>query len=60
MELDTEAFIYETERHPTIWDVASDDYSDGEKNTWEESVNIFICCSHDGVLTGQTISRYIK
>jgi hypothetical protein len=32
------------QRRPTIWDVASDDYSNSEKkkNAWEELVNIFI------------------
>jgi hypothetical protein len=40
MELDIEAFIYEIQQRPTIWDVASDDYSNREKkkNAWEELV----------------------
>ena len=44
MELDIEAFIFEVEQRPAIWDVASGEYSNREKkkNAWEELVNIFI------------------
>jgi hypothetical protein len=31
MEFDSEAFIYEIQWRRTIWDVASDNYSDKEK-----------------------------
>jgi hypothetical protein len=42
-KLDTEAFIFKVQQRPAIWDVASDEYSNWQKNNaWQELVNIFV------------------
>ena len=57
---DTELFINEVEKRPSIWDMQSSEYKDRilKKRHWEEIVDI--CCPNGDIKEKQHVGKLLK